>query len=177
MRNIDRLSLRSLRQTRRETIRQCLKLVRLLKGKSPSTEYDWGCDVPRRGASRSPRHRIHHLRAPTRPDDLTQRSLDAALAECLLMALSGLDGLCRLRTSLTMHPPRLAEGSVGDRCATDRTKARPAAGKRSANGRGGFDRGSCSGDGVSYWGEGFGCCGSRASMGFKTFSSTPTSPV
>ena len=54
MRNIDRLSLRSLRQTRRETIRQCLKLVRLLKGKSPSTEYDWGCDVP---AAMRPDHR------------------------------------------------------------------------------------------------------------------------
>lgn len=46
MRNLDRLSLKSLRQARRETLRQRLKLVRLLKGKSPSTEYDWGCDVP-----------------------------------------------------------------------------------------------------------------------------------
>jgi hypothetical protein len=45
MRNLDRLSLKSLKQARRETIRHRLKLVRLLKGKSPSTEYDWGCDV------------------------------------------------------------------------------------------------------------------------------------
>ena len=33
--------------TRRKTLRQRLKLSRLLKGQKPSTEYDWGCDYPR----------------------------------------------------------------------------------------------------------------------------------
>lgn len=54
MRNIDRLSLRPIRRARRETIRHRLKLVRFLKGKSPSTEYDWGCDV---SAAVRPDHR------------------------------------------------------------------------------------------------------------------------
>jgi hypothetical protein len=54
MRNIERLSLRPLRRARRETIRHHLKLVRFLRGKSPSTEYDWGCDVP---AAVRPDHR------------------------------------------------------------------------------------------------------------------------
>jgi hypothetical protein len=32
---------------RRKTLRQRLKLTRFLKGKTPSAEYDWGCDYPR----------------------------------------------------------------------------------------------------------------------------------
>ena len=31
---------------RRKTLRQRLKVSRLLKGQAPSTEYDWGCDYP-----------------------------------------------------------------------------------------------------------------------------------
>ena len=31
---------------RRKTLRQRLKLSRFLKGQTPSTEYDWGCDCP-----------------------------------------------------------------------------------------------------------------------------------
>ena len=54
MRNIEKRSLLPLRRARRETIRHRLKLLRFLKGKSPSTEYDWGCDVP---AAARPDHR------------------------------------------------------------------------------------------------------------------------
>ena len=30
----------------RKTLHQRLKFSRLLKGETPSTEYDWGCDYP-----------------------------------------------------------------------------------------------------------------------------------
>jgi hypothetical protein len=39
--------LEAARERRRKTLRQRLKLFRVLKGRKPSTEYDWGCDDPR----------------------------------------------------------------------------------------------------------------------------------
>jgi len=35
------------REARRKTLRRSLELYRFLKGRRPSTEYDWGCDYPR----------------------------------------------------------------------------------------------------------------------------------
>ena len=47
MSNIGRTLFVAAREARRKTLRQRLKLVRVLKGKAPSNEYDWGCDDPR----------------------------------------------------------------------------------------------------------------------------------
>jgi hypothetical protein len=47
MSNIGKTLFVTARDARRKTLRQRLKLVRVLKGKAPSNEYDWGCDNPR----------------------------------------------------------------------------------------------------------------------------------
>ena len=46
MSNIGKTLFGAARKARRKTLRQRLQLVRVLKGKAPSTEYDWGCDFP-----------------------------------------------------------------------------------------------------------------------------------
>jgi hypothetical protein len=46
MSNIGKKLFGAAREARRKTVRQRLKLVRVLKGKAPSTEYNWGCDYP-----------------------------------------------------------------------------------------------------------------------------------
>ena len=48
MSNIGKKLFGAAREARRKTVRQRLRLVRVLKGKTPSTEYDWGCDDPLR---------------------------------------------------------------------------------------------------------------------------------